>query len=112
MVINLLLECAMTTVNDMIRIFFKSKWVSWHCHVKKTQTGACVAIRMPERQVCKSWKIKHRVWITITWKLLQTDRAAIYWARWRHQDANQKLHAQSNRPRYATVVMANLAKYW
>jgi len=35
MVINLLREHVIVTVNDMIRIFFKSEWTSWHCHVKK-----------------------------------------------------------------------------
>jgi len=35
MVINLLLEHVVVTVNDMISIFFKSKCTSWHCHVKK-----------------------------------------------------------------------------
>jgi len=30
-----MLEHVIVTVNDMIRICFKSKWTSWHCHVKK-----------------------------------------------------------------------------
>jgi len=58
MVINLLVECVIVTVNDMIRIFFKSKWTSWHCQsCHKKQAGACVAIRKPERQVCKQDRI-------------------------------------------------------
>jgi len=40
-VINLLLEHVTVTVNDMIRIFFKSKWTSWHCHVKKNWCMCC-----------------------------------------------------------------------
>jgi len=35
MVINLLLEHVVVTLNVMISTFFKSKWTSWHCHVKK-----------------------------------------------------------------------------
>ena len=44
-------------VNHMIRIFLKSKWTSWHCHVKKTLVHVLL----------KFWKTKHRVWITIIW---------------------------------------------
>jgi len=93
-VINLLLEHVTVTVNDMIRIFFKSKWTSWHCHVKKNWCMCCDRkARAASAQDLNFWEIKHRVWITTTWKLLQTDRAAVNWARWRHRDANQKLHA-------------------
>jgi len=57
MVINPLLESVIVTVNDMIRIFFKFKWTSWHCHVKTKTHCACVAIRKPERQVCNQGRI-------------------------------------------------------
>jgi len=57
MVINLMLEHVIVTVNDMIRIFFKSKWTSMHCHVKNEYTGACVAIRKPEWQVWNQGRI-------------------------------------------------------
>jgi len=49
-----MLEHVIVTVNDIIKIYFKSKWTSWHCHVKKnklvhvlrseSQSGKC-AIR-------------------------------------------------------------------
>jgi len=35
MVIDILLECVVVTVDDMKSILSKSKWISWHCHVKR-----------------------------------------------------------------------------
>ena len=53
-VVNLFLECAVSTVNDMKSIFCKSKWTSWHCHVKRN-------------------KCKHVLWLK-SLKLLFSDR--------------------------------------
>jgi len=36
MVIKLLLEFVVVTVNGMKCIFFMSKWISLHCHAKRT----------------------------------------------------------------------------
>jgi len=62
----------------------------------------------------KNWKVgaaipqelklqvrRQRVLFTIAWKLLQKDRTAANYARWRHRDTNQKLRAWSNCPRYS-----------
>jgi len=39
MVINMLLDCVVSSVNDMKSTFFEFKWTSWHCHVKKTEAN-------------------------------------------------------------------------
>ena len=42
MVITLLLECVIVTVNDMISIFLKFMWTSsWHCHIKRNWCMCC-----------------------------------------------------------------------
>ena len=64
MVINLLLGCVVMTLNEMKRIFFKSKWTSWHCHVKKKLIQPRVAPAASEQEL-KFQDIRHRVWITL-----------------------------------------------
>jgi len=60
MVSNLLLECVIVTENGMIKIFFKFKWTSWHCHVK-TKTNWCMCCDQKTRaanvQSGKDWPI-------------------------------------------------------
>jgi len=53
---------------------------------QKKHTGACIAEILKDKASC----LNHNY---LDWKLLQTDRAAVNWARRRHRDTNQKLHA-------------------
>ena len=56
-------ECVIVTVNDMIRIFYKSKWTSWHSHVKKNWCMCCDRkARAESVQDLNFWTIKHRVY--------------------------------------------------
>jgi len=57
MVINFLLECVVATANDMKSTFYKSKWTSWHCPVKKTRPSMCCD-RKAERQARKFYESK------------------------------------------------------